>query len=109
MKHVSFLLAALVVVLGVHSFTRADPPPGAAKWEYRRIRLYDADYFKEPVRKSQLETLKQEAADEGYDLAARREESKALAVAGRDGWELVQEIPGSGGGDSWFVLKRPLK
>lgn len=106
MKHVTALLAALVVVLGVHTLTRADAPAGVTKWEYKRITLYDADYFKEPVRKSQLESLKQDAADEGYELAACKEANKALAAAGRDGWELVQEISRD---DAEFVLKRPLK
>lgn len=37
MKHVTVLLAALVLVVGVHSLTRADAPVGMQKWEYKVV------------------------------------------------------------------------
>jgi len=38
MKHVTILLAALVLVLGAHAITKADPPAGATKWQYLVVR-----------------------------------------------------------------------
>jgi hypothetical protein len=38
MKHVTMLLAALVLVLGAHAITKADPPAGATKWQYLVVR-----------------------------------------------------------------------
>lgn len=44
MKHITVLLAALVLILGTHAVTRADPPAaapaapaGVQKWEYRVV------------------------------------------------------------------------
>lgn len=109
MKHVTVLLSALALVLATHTFTRADAPSGVTRWEYKRIHLYDADYFKQEHLRTQLESVRQEAAAEGYDLAGRKEASKALAAAGREGWELVLECEGLGGIDRELLLKRPLK
>lgn len=41
MKHVTILLAALVLVLGIHSLGRADAPAGVTKWEYQSGRSVD--------------------------------------------------------------------
>ena len=109
MRHVTIPLAALVLVLGIHAATRADAPAGVPKWEYKRIQLYDAAYYVDvPVRRAQHEDLKKEAVDLGYDLADRKDASKALAAAGRDGWEFVQQLSVPAG-DDVFVLKRPLR
>ena len=49
MKHISIVLAALVLVLvlGTHAITKADPPAaapaGVQKWEYMRVWFSDAD------------------------------------------------------------------
>ena len=108
MRHVTILLAALVLVLGIHAATRADGPAGVPRWEYKRIQLYEAEYYVDvPVRRAQHEDLKKEAVAEGFDLTDRKDASKALAAAGRDGWELVQQLGLPG--DDVFVLKRPFK
>ena len=43
MKHVTLLLAALVLVFGIHSFGRADAPAGVTRWEYRSLHVYGAE------------------------------------------------------------------
>lgn len=64
MKHIAILLAALVLVLGVHSFTHADAPEGVQRWEYKVIELPSGD---------------------GWKAA----QAAAMTKEGSDGWELV--------------------
>lgn len=59
MKHIAILLATLVLVLGVHTFTRADAPAGVTKWEYKVLRLRND---------SSLETELNKAGEGGWEL-----------------------------------------
>ncbi len=52
MKYVAVLLASLVVVLGVHSISRADAPAGVTKWEYKVERGTAFDEMTEPLNKA---------------------------------------------------------
>lgn len=70
MKHVPILLAALVVVLGIHSYTRADAPTGVQKWEYKVVTL---------------------PRGEGWEAA----QAAAMTKEGADGWELVAVAAGA--------------
>lgn len=79
MKYLGLLLAALVVVVGFQTLSRADAPAGATKWEYK--------------------ILSQEIFDYGKDDKKMEAE---LNKAGADGWELVTLFGGA-------VLKRPAK
>ncbi len=82
MKHVTILLAALVVVLGVHTLTRADAPAGVQKWEY--------DFT---TNDGTLPTV------------------NLLNEKGKDGWKLISACvyPLEGKSHQTFYFKRPKR
>ena len=84
MRYVILLVAALAVVLGLHTVTRADAPPDVPTWDYRSLVL---------------------------DISEVLNSSK-LRTTGQEGWELVtcsQTVLDGRQGQLLFVFKRPMK
>ena len=77
MKHITILLAALVLVLGTHALTRADAPAGVTKWEYKLAIAHS-----QPTRATP-EQLAQERENLAQKGTPSRAEVTDAAMSGR--------------------------
>ena len=101
MKYAALLLAALVLVLGLQPFGRAEPPLGVQRWEYKQwlVNIAHVELSELPDPAAGLKRL-----DElGIQFVEADQFKRYLTEAGAEGWELA-----SVEGNHW-IFKRPVK
>jgi hypothetical protein len=103
-RYAVVVLVAVIVVLGSHAVTRAEPPAGPTRWEYRLCVVEPTSAF------PQYESLKEMGAvlfekmkAMGYEIVKLQDFRAFLTEAGAAGWEIALSS------ENEWVFKRPVR